>query len=1025
MRARLFSAAVLGLSTLALSIAVTPSVLVAHASPRAERSGTAGTGGLGDQRLRESIAQAVGQAGKRSEGSSSDPWIGVEAMGSATSEIDAAIRQLGGIVTGSVDGQVVQARVPVSIIDDLAATTTVRSLQAPRRVTRGPQPQLRTLQRAHNAEIGPGFGATVGVNTSLAGAVGWQSAGIDGSVKVGIIDYFDFGLWNPAENGPQPDTQAPDAVDPNGHSSGRTFCLDTSGFSPNYCPMSSDGINDGNGDEHGVAVAQVIKDMAPAAQLYLATVATVSDLRAAIEWFALNGVPIVTRSLGAAYDGPGDGTGPLDTVVDFAAARGITWFNSAGNEAVDGYLRTTVPANLSATGGYVDFDNGPGIDTYLRISGGCIGLDGVRWSDWGLPADQRSDYVVELYEPRTNPDPFADENFNPSNLALLDTLDDLQIYTAPLEGADYSICPANSFGFADGITYMRVRRKSATPVVGTADILEVATSFGVMELGRSQAAYSAAKPVVDSANPALVAVGAIDPAVQTMPQVGEVIAAYSSQGPTNDGRIKPDVTAPSCVASTVYAPDCFNGTSAASPSAAGMAALLLDAGIALPGAHLAAAVKHFVIDRGFGSGTLPLFGGADGPDNKYGTGQIALPAADFNIPRAIPSTFVPQTPTRILDTRTLAGVVQPSHRTYDVIDVDLTGVISWPATAIAVNITSTDTATPGFVQVVPYLAAPLGASSTLNIATAGIAKPNFTIVPISRFSPKISIYMPPGGHVIVDLLGLFSETRAAVGAGRFVPITPERQLDTRSSDLVPSGWAPHKPANETVQLTLPASSAVPTTGVSALVLNVTSTQGTGIGYLRAQPTGTVPPSSTVNYTANTDSANTVIVPLGEDGTVSVYTSGASHIIADVTGYITSDSEVASLTGRFVPISPTRAYDSRPNGALATGTARSVGVGGLAAALVPFYPTLVGDVDFATSPPAGVSLNLTAVNETNFGFLTAYPAGGALPPTSSLNYQPGAAVANGALLKLSSTGGLDVFSSAESDFIIDINGFFTG
>ena len=50
------------------------------------------------------------------------------------------------------------------------------------------------------------------------------------------------------------------------------------------------------------------------------------------------------------------------------------------------------------------------------------------------------------------------------------------------------------------------------------------------------APFSSAKPVVDSRSPALVAVGAVDPA-----NGSNGIAFYSSQGPTNDGRIKPDV----------------------------------------------------------------------------------------------------------------------------------------------------------------------------------------------------------------------------------------------------------------------------------------------------------------------------------------------------------------------------------------------------------------------------------------------------------------------------------------------------
>jgi subtilisin family serine protease len=52
-------------------------------------------------------------------------------------------------------------------------------------------------------------------------------------------------------------------------------------------------------------------------------------------------------------------------------------------------------------------------------------------------------------------------------------------------------------------------------------------------------------------------------------------ASYSSQGPTNDGRIKPDIMGPDNVSSDVYVSG-FTGTSASSAHVAGAAALLLD-----------------------------------------------------------------------------------------------------------------------------------------------------------------------------------------------------------------------------------------------------------------------------------------------------------------------------------------------------------------------------------------------------------------------------------------------------------------
>jgi hypothetical protein len=936
---------------------------------------------LADQALREQLAAS--RPGSRpssgpaaSSGTESVAMVGVEVLTSYSTEIGERVHALGGVVTGGVPGAVVQARVPAARVMQLATSDGVEYIQAIRRLTRPPATQPT------RAEIGPGFGSAVGQNVAITNAGAWQVAGVDGSVKVGIVDYFDLGLWSPSEAGPVPD-------------GAHRFCQDTSGSNDNVCsPSHNDGVNDGDGYEHGVAVAQIIKDMAPAAEIYIASVGTVSDLSAAIDFFAANGVRIMTRSLGAAFDGPGDGTGPLAAVVDYAATHGIVWFNSAGNDAIDGYARVVVPTNMGATNNYVDFDPGPGVDTYLRVSGDCIIFDGVRWDDWNKPANQRTDYEVEAWAPISNPDAAHGEQFNPTDLTLLGTSDNNQAAGAsPLEVVDDAVCPVpNTFGFASGIIYIRVHRKANTFVGDQPDTLEVALGFGVIELGRGSSAFSAAKPVVDSRNASLIAVGAIDPANGT--GAPDAIADYSSQGPTNDGRVKPDVSAPSCVASTLY-PGCFNGTSAASPSAAGVAALLLDAGVALPGVPLASAVRHFVVDRPFTAGGAP-----DGPDSKYGTGEVRLPTAPSPAAAALPAAYHPLTPARILDTRATSPIGAPigAQPQYGLIDVTVVGAGGIPAeaTAVALNITSTDNVFGGFIQAIPYLRSPLGASSTLNVQIGAI-KPNFAIVPVGQ-EGKITIYDVPGGNIIVDVLGYFSPTDPAPTAGRFVPIDPTRVLDTRGSGHLPNGEA----------VVVPAASGVPATGVAALVLNVTSTESIGPGFLRAQPTGVVPSTSTVNYTPGVNSANTVIVPVGSDATVSVFSSNGSHIVVDVTGYITSETAPSATTGRFVPLPPARAYDSRL-------------LGGVPGLNVTRTVPLSGAVPVGAT---GVSINLTAADEAGSGFLTAFPSGSVRPPTSSLNFLAAQPIANGALLKLPPTAALDVFANQTSQVIVDINGYFT-
>ncbi len=1004
-------------------VAPTVAPAVVHASPVPNpallmRSPADPHDPIGDQRLREQIASAERI---RTSVHGGPGMVAAEVLTHHTAAIATRVRQLGGVVVGSVDDQIVQVRVPVGNINALALSDGVDFVQAPRAVTLPPaHPVIRP-------ELGPGFGTVVGSNVALTNARAWQAAGIDGSVKVGIIDYFDRVLWNVGEEGPVPDAS-------------HVFCQDTFEVPISVCsPVFQTGVINGLGFEHGVAVAQVVKDIAPAAELYLATVSTASDLRAAIDWFAQNGVQIVTRSLGAAFDGPGDGSGPLDSVVDYATSLGITWFNSVGNDAVDDYVRVSVPVDLNYGGtaddGYVNFDKGFGLDTYLRVNGGCFTLlDGVRWSDWNVPANQRTDYVFEAYEPLTDPDvdhripspanpaiTIADENYNPPDLQLFAVADNNQAGGAPpLEDANGILCPSNSFGSEHGISYIRIKRKPKTPTVGDPDVMELALGSGLIERGRAQAAYSAAKPIADSRSPMLVAVGAIDPAIgRVNPSSGEAIAEYSSRGPTNDGRIKPDVTAPSCIASTIYRPGvnppCFNGTSAASPTVAGLAALLLDAGIATAGPPLAAAVRHFTFDRNVAQGNLaPL----DGADNTYGDGQVQLPAVPPPPPAPAQSIYIPLLPTRVLDTRPSSAVgpaaLIGAHRPYDIIDLAFAGVglVDHDATAVAVNITSAEAPVNGYIQAVPYLRGAFGSSSTLNVSVPEAPRPNFAIVPLG-VDGKISIYSVPGGHMIVDVLGYFKPATGAVGAGRIVPIIPQRVLDTRTSTLLPAGWIAHQPFGESVRV--PAASDVPLTGVAALVLNVTATEAIGGGYLRAEPSGSVPSSSTVNYTSAVDSANSVIVPLGADGTVSIFTSNAAHVVVDVTGYVTDSTAPISSSGLFIPIVTGRAYDSRnpPESALVGNVVRSVTLAGLGAPS-PVVPT----------GASAVSINLTAADETGAGFVTAYPSGTVWPNTSSLNYQPLQPVANGTVLKLSAGGALDLLSNLATAIIIDVNGYFT-
>ena len=908
-----------------------------------------------DPELRDEVDRVI----SRDLHSREHPLIPVEVLTGDNAAVERAVNRLGGTVTGSVRGQLVQALMPPGGIESLSATDAARYVQQPVRINRLPPTEVA------------GFGATVGDEVAQVNAAAWHDAGITGNVRVGIIDFFDLTLWNTAEHGTAPDAAhqfCPDVVD-------------------GLCTATGQ-IDSARGDRHGVAVAEIVKDMAPGSELFLATTATTAETQAAIDWFVANGVHIVTRSLGAPYDGPGDGTGPLDAVVDYAAARGITWFNSGGNDAASGYGRYTdgVDAN-----GYVDFQNGPGVDTVLRIdpSQGGVALDGIRWAnDWYLPAAQVTDYSVEL-----------SLGVSESSRTLLATLDDSQTGGAPpLEAVDLGVPVGLGLSL-----FLRIHA-NAQYSPSAPDTVEVATFFGSIEPGRQSTPYSSAKPVVDSSNPSLLAVGAIDPANGVTG-----IAYYSSQGPTNDGRVKPDISAPSCVKSTIYPGSCFNGTSAASPAAAGMAALLLGRGLASPGMPLAALTRHLVRDLG-----------PPGPDNAYGAGEILLPAAPEAVSSA-PSAFSAlAAPVRLLDTRP-SSLVGPAslagpYTRFAIVDLPIptSGVIPATATAIAVNVTSTDAVSQFYVQALPTLAGAVGAFSTINVAAPGEIRPNFAVVPLGQGS--ISIFIPTGGNIIVDAMGYFTPS-AATAAGRFVPLNPHRALDTRpeQNGPVPAGWVAHRPAiGEAVRVDVPAAAGVPTTGVSALVVNVTATEPAGAGYLQAQPTGAAPGgTSNVNYAPGETAATHAIVPLGADGTISVFTSNSAHIVVDIMGYITDASGAPGNDGLFVPITPDRYYDSRvvPHSIHSGGSTVSVPLAG-----APFA---------VPSGAAAISMNLTSDQATGAGYVTAYPTDGAFPLSSNLNFVAARPVANAGLVKLSADGALNTFVNVATHVIIDVNGYFTG
>ena len=209
-------------------------------------------------------------------------------------------------------------------------------------------------------------------------------------------------------------------------------------------------------------------------------------------------------------------------------------------------------------------------------------------------------------------------------------------------------------------------------------------------------------------------------------------------------------------------------------------------------------------------------------------------------------------------------------------------------------------------------------------------------------------------------------------------------------------------------------SAVPTSGVSAVSLNVTVVDANQPGYLSVYPCGERPLVSSVNYEVGATVANEVIAVLSSEGAVCFFANATIDLVVDVNGWLASVSD-------FSRSGPMRVVDTRPT---------EHGNALLQVTPVPLDPGRVLAMDVAdldglvpSSGVSAVSLNVTATNVTSSGYISVFPCG-SMPLVSSVNYAaPESSTANAVLVPVSAQGTVCFFSLKPVDLVVDINGWF--
>ncbi len=368
---------------------------------------------------------------------------------------------------------------------------------------------------------------------------------------------------------------------------------------------------------------------------------------------------------------------------------------------------------------------------------------------------------------------------------------------------------------------------------------------------------------------------------------------------------------------------------------------------------------------------------------------------------------------RVLDTRQqaspiprLAAGAQITVDPVTPVVVAAAGVAESDIVAVVANVTLDDADGWGFAIVWPTGEA-VPNSSAINTDSPGQTVANMVTARLGA-GGQISIYSYTGADVIIDIQGVYVRTTES-RAGRLIGLAPYRAWDTRAAGAA---------AGSTTLVSL-LGAGVPVTA-SAAVLNVTAVESSGWGFLTVwNGVGSPPNSSSVNYDAGSIVANQVITSV-DAGRIGVYTHNQTNVLVDVVGYMTGAGDPLTTSGLFVPLSPSRLFDSRANEApsfdspLRGGGKISVGV--------------LGRAGIPSTGVAAINTNTTVTETTGTGYATVW-GDGALPFTSSLNnVGPGRTVANHVITDITdvaNVGCFNLYTSSTTDALVDVTGYFVG
>ena len=291
---------------------------------------------------------------------------------------------------------------------------------------------------------------------------------------------------------------------------------------------------DGN---HGMACAEVVRDVAPEVDLHLVRVSSLTAFENAVAWAIREDVDVISMSMSfynhTFYDG---GSSTFDDLMYKLEAANVLMVTSAGNDARSHWKGPLIDADGD---GLLDFYG----ENHLQVYGSGSATVYVNWNQHGRCGD--TDLDAELNDG-------AGEVYARSKQPQVADADQCQ----PIERVVAGL-PEN------GILNLEVSLEGGVRAGVEVDVL---VRGG--DVLRPIAAGSLTDP---AAHPLAFAVGA----VRADGYLGNDSEGFSSHGPNNGGHPKPDIAGPDGVSSVAFGGQGFYGTSASAPAVAGLIAVVM------------------------------------------------------------------------------------------------------------------------------------------------------------------------------------------------------------------------------------------------------------------------------------------------------------------------------------------------------------------------------------------------------------------------------------------------------------------